>query len=217
MSAVAAGFAAFTKPTSVTLIRQDVLPDLPLGEQPEFRIRRFTQAVTLASNPNPDPDKFRLDATTNQSYQLKSTFTRHPVVRGESITDHRIRRPRAFTYQGWITATPYVPWTAGSFGGSPIGNRLEEQVRQLEAMNARGEPVLVVTSMRAMSDMGIESISFDRDSDTGAAVRVAIRLVEIRIVSEIRAKVTPSRELYRLGLGTGLGRSVDTSTSITFQ
>jgi hypothetical protein len=147
MSAVAAALAPFLKPTSVTLIRQDPLPDLPLGAQSAFRIKRRTDAVTLAASFAPHQDKFRLDVSTRQTHELNSRFTRHPVVRGESITDHRFRRPESFSYQGWITATPFIPWTAGTFGGSPIGNRLAEQQRQLEAMYNRGEPVLVVTAM----------------------------------------------------------------------
>lgn len=208
MSAVAAGLAPFFKPTSVTLIRQDPLPDLPLGEQSAFRIKRRTEAVTLASSPLENKDKFRLDVSTRQSHELNSRFTRHPVARGESITDHRFRRPEAFTYQGWITATPFIPWTGGTFGGSPIGNRLAEQQRQLEAMYNRGEPVLVVTAMKVLANMGIQSLTFSRDTESGAALQVSIRLVEIRIVQEVKAKKICTTDACRLGFD-----DVSTATS----
>ena len=169
MSAVAAGLVPFLKPVSVTLIRQDVLPDLPSGEQSAFRIRRRVEAVRLASSPAENPDKYRLDVTTRQNYRLRARFTRHPVARGESITDHRFRRPRVFDFQGWITATPYIPWTAGTFGGSPIGNRLSEQMRTLEEMFERGEPVIMVSAIKDLTNMGIESLEFGRDAQSGAA------------------------------------------------
>ena len=201
MSALAAGLAPFFKLTSVTLIRKDPLPELFLGEKSDFRIKRFTDAVTLAASPKPDPDKYRLDVTTRQSHEFQARFTRHPVVRGESITDHRFRRPQTFSFQGWITATPYIPWTSGTFGGSPIGDRLAEQRRSLEAMFERGEPVLMVSSGAALDNMGITSLSFNRDSETGAALQVSIRLVEVRIVQEVQAKPVPAGEAAKLGFG----------------
>lgn len=209
MSAIAAGFAPYVKPTSVTLIRQDVLPNLPPGLKTGFRIKRRLRILKLSSSPNPDPDKFRLDVSTAQSYQRSSVFTRHPVERGESVTDHRIRNPKVFVCQGWITATPYIPWTAGSFGGSPVGDYLEKQVRQLEEMDATGEPVLVVTSLKTLPNMGITNIAFDRDQETGAGVRVAIRFREIPLVHELQARPVPTDLVARLG-----GVKTSTSTSI---
>lgn len=175
MSAVTKGPSPSIR--SVTIIRQDALPDAGPAVQSALRLARFTSSVAVLVTPLPTPDKFFTDVTTSQSHNFEWVATQNPVENGTTITDHVRRLPDVLTIEGLIVDTPLFPPV-------PIfTNRAQKEFQKLLSFADAREPVFVATSLRIYPDMIITRIGVSRDSSTGGAVPVSLTLQEIQISS----------------------------------
>lgn len=188
------------RPTSITLIRRDPLRNLPRGIGAKERIGAFIEAVALVASTKPDPDKFRLDATTSQKHARAVIFTQNPVPRGNIVTDHSILRPLVVQFTGIITETPFIPYTfTGEAGGAPTISRVQDQIRRLEQFFEQREPLFMASSIRTVDGMAISSLTIGKSQSTGAAVDVQMTLQQILFVDAIRDQAVPDTQADQLG------------------
>lgn len=175
MSGVTSGPSPGIK--SVTIIRQDALPDAGPAVQSALRLARFTQSVALLVTPSPTPDKFFTDVTMSQQHTFEWAVTSNPVENGSTITDHVRKVNSPLNFDGIITDTPLFP-------PSPIfANRAQKEFQKLLSFAEAREPVFVATSLKIYPDMIISRIGVTRDGSTGGAIPVSITLTPITISS----------------------------------
>lgn len=187
-------------PTSVTLIRRDPLANLPPGLSAKKRIQGFIEAVALVASTLRDPDKFRPDATTSQRQVRSAVFTMNPVPRGNTVTDHSIRRPIIVQFTGVITETPFIQYTASDFGLAPTVSRVQDQLRLIEQFYEEREPLYMASSLGAIDGMGIRTLSTGKGQETGAAVDITITLQQIMFIDAIRDEPIPDSQSAQLGI-----------------
>lgn len=189
-------------PTSVTLIRRDPFPTVPATTGGRERLRSFVEAVSLVASTKIDKDKFRPDATMRQRHISRRVFTKHPVPRGSTITDHTFERPDILQFTGIITQTPFLDFTsAARLAGRVNGlSRVQEQLRILRGFFKTAEPLFVATSVKAYESMGITSLVEDKNPDTGAAVQVTIVMEAIDTVEALQVEPIPDTLYDQLGL-----------------
>ena len=189
---------------SVTIIRQDVLPDAGAGIQAAARLARFAQSIAVLMTPLPTPDKVRFDVTDRQRPTFEWDTTENPIQDGSTITDHVRKLPEILEVEGIITDTPLFP---------PIPIQLNrahrEWLKLFEIAEAR-EPVFVATSLKVYPSMIIRRLSPAREVGTGGAIAVSMTLKEIRI----------SRQLVEIPLidptaaATGANAATDGGTQV---
>lgn len=197
-------------PTSVTLVRQDVLPNLPPALNAKARIASFLRAVSLVKSTKRDKDKFRPDVTKSQSHNFTYKYTTNRVPRGEPLTDNRIRNPIVFNFTGIITETPFISITdpGGVLSGLPFIDRVNGYLQQLRVMADSGDRFYVYTSTFVHTGMVITRLTVSKGQDTGQAAEVRLSMQQIRTSTEVRVDPLPSDEASQLGLlptvtGTG--------------
>jgi hypothetical protein len=125
------------------------------------------------------------DATLDESWSDTAEWTDFPVETGLPASDHAIINPVKLTLRGVVTDTPLQ---AGAIALPDRGRRAYE--RLLTLMKARSL-VTVVTSLRVIQNMGIESVDLARDSKTGQAVYPVVSLKEVRIVKSVSVPIPP--------------------------
>ena len=184
------------RPTSMTLVRRDVLAGQPLAYKASERIKQFLEAVTIVASTKRDPDKFRLDVTMAQRHQSTAVFTDNPVPRGNSVTDHSIRRPDRAQFTGTITETPFGLRDSSLL---PSISRVQDQLRLLYQLKDDREPLLMVTSVRTVDGMAITSLDVSKSQETGLAVDISISLKKILFVSEVRDDPIPDTLAAQVG------------------
>ena len=180
MSAVTKGPAPSIK--SITIIRQDALPDAGPAVQSALRLARFAQSVALLVTPQPTPDKFFADITTSQTHQFEWDWTDNPVENGATITDHVRRIPAVLDVEGLIVDTPLFPPTPFT------ANRAQANWQKLLSFANERNLVFVATSLRIYPNMGIMSLTVSRDVTSGGSIPVSISLKEIFISSTTTAQ-----------------------------
>ena len=177
MSTVAKGFAPGIK--SVTIIRQDVLPDAGAGVQAAARQARFLASVALLLAPAPTADKTTFDVTETQTLSFELDVTMNPIQNGSTITDHSRRLPDFFECVGVFTDSPLFPPVPFSL------DRANREWTKLKSFFDAREPVFIASALRIFPSMILKRLVLTRDVDTGAAIRVAISAQQIRIASSL--------------------------------
>lgn len=187
------------RPTSITLVRRDPLPNL-VGLGRKERISAFIEAVSLVASQQRSNDKVRLDATTSQRHSRGAIFTQNPVPRGNIVTDHSIERPLIVQFSGVISETPFYPYTGqNAFGGLPGVSRVQDYIRLLDQFFDERQPLYMASSIRTVDGMGITALNISKSQSTGAAIDVSMSLQQILFVSAIRAEPTPDTQAAQLG------------------
>jgi len=125
------------------------------------------------------------DVTLDESYEDTVEWTEYPVETGIPITDHAIIDPVRLTLSGVITDTPTRP------GAVPFRDRSRLAYERLLALKDARTLVTVVTSLRPLANMGIESVDLKRDATTGQAVTPVVTLKQIRIVNSVSVPIPP--------------------------
>ncbi len=125
------------------------------------------------------------DVIIDESWSDVAEWTDFPVETGLPISDHAIIEPTKLTLSGIVTDTPIQ---AGAIALPDRGRRAYE--RLLFLMNARSL-VTVITGLRVLQDMGIESVDVTRDNTTGQAVWPVVSLKQVRIVNSVSVPIPP--------------------------
>ena len=206
MSAVAKDQTPSIK--SVTIIRQDVLPNACPGVQAAARQARFLQSVALLLTPLLTPDKAYADVTEAQQHTFEWDATENPIQNGSTITDHVRRLPDTFDAVCVFTDTPFFP-------PSPIQlNRAHREWTKLLSFAEAREPVFIATSLRIYPSMIIRRLSVARDATTGAVIRVAILAREIRVASSLLEVPLTDGDVAALGAAPITDGGTQTATQV---
>jgi hypothetical protein len=186
----------FRGPTSVTLIRRDPFPTLPVGLSAAERVRRFTSALTLLRAPQDDVDKWRADVAKSQRHSRSLTLTKFPVQKGVDVTDHSRRNPDVFEFDGVLTDSPF-----GKFGNpTPIfTNQALRKFQKLNEYFEQREPLFVATSIRVYESIIISRFESYRDEETGGAILISLGFEELRIEAESLGDALVDEEAAMLG------------------
>ena len=171
-----------------------VKPSIPnfLGQLPTVKLGKVAVSVIL-----------------REEYSDTLRITDHPVEGGANITDHSFKEPVRVTLTcGWSNAslTALQQEVVGIFnaiasnGLSAVKTQLSQfdyvshvYAQLLDTQSAR-QPINIVTTMRLYSNMLIESLSVQRDKDTGNIIAVVAACREVIIVSTLTATVAQANQ-----------------------
>lgn len=146
-----------------------------------------------------------VDSCLDETHQLVSTITDHPVEEGFNVTDHSRPEPDRVTLRCFVSNTPLsleqasrsvrqgnVDFTtsaaqAARLSVSGVDGRGKATFDQLERMRVKGELLKVVTTLRtyAKSDsegMMIESLNIPRTRENYDGLEWTMMLKRVRIV-----------------------------------
>jgi len=125
------------------------------------------------------------DVVTSETYEGGVDWTSHPVESGLEITDHGVINPDRIVLSGIVTDAPFPTQ------GLPLPQRARAAYERLLDLKNSKALLVVVTGLRVMRDMVIESVDLERDSQTGESVRPKVALKEIRIVASVTVPIPP--------------------------
>lgn len=149
----------------------------------QFNIVR-RPARTGASLKDAESGVLTFDATMNESGTDAIEVTKHPVEQGIEITDHSQPEPTKLSLSGVFTNTPLGD-------DSPEVNRDIRLYESLRALQAKREPVTVVTGIRIYQDMIITSVGGARDSGSGQEINVTVEFQQVRFAQQAVVPVPP--------------------------
>lgn len=127
---------------------------------------------------------FEFDLVDSESWEDPIEWTDFPVESGISVTDHGVIQPVKLTLSGVVTDSPLPP-------SVPTLQRARRAYEALIEIAKRRNLVTVVTGVRVLENMAIESVALARDNATGKAVRPVISLREVRIVQSVTVAIPP--------------------------
>lgn len=193
------------RPRSITLVRTDPIPNLPKSAGAAARLKAAVRAIALVATDVPDPDKWKADATTDQTHSRALEITDHPVETGFRITDHSRRLPDTLVFTGVVSDTPTTP--LGAFLALEqqlqFKSRAQAQYQAFNEFFEAREPLFVATSLKVYPCMLIQSYDISRNADSGAAIEVSVQLREIQIRDEVLAGPLLDDDALDLGAGPG--------------
>lgn len=123
------------------------------------------------------------DIIVAESHNLSNTMTSYNIEDGSKISDHIENNKRTGSLSGLITSFSLNSEVL-------VGNRALEAFVTLEEIHNKKELVDVVTVLKVYRNMNINSISINRDSDTGEALTADISFEQANIVKLEQITVT---------------------------
>lgn len=127
------------------------------------------------------------DATKSETHEQGAQVPRHPVESGVDVA-HQIRpTPFRLKLRGTITATPLQD-------DRKEVDRVRKKHEEMLDLVERGEPVRIVTGLKAYDEMAIENYKANRGPDVGQAIDVQLDLSQIRTVETAEVDI-PARIL----------------------
>ena len=117
------------------------------------------------------------DALIDEQNNWSATIPEYAVEDGHTISDDIIVGAEQLSLTLFVTDTP-VSWK--SRHGSYIG-RSDDVIDDLKNMYFSGRAVTISTTRKTYKNMGIESLSVSRSSDTGYAKEVQVTCKKINI------------------------------------
>lgn len=187
------------RPRSVTILPKAPKPDT-------------LKAYAIVSTELPFKEKFQLDTTTSQRHTREMISTQNPVEAGFTVTNHVRRTNDIIEITGILTDTPIglaLLNVKETFAGI-YKNLALQNYKKLDDLFLKKEPVYVATSFRTYDSMLIKSLSITKQTGTGYALEVSIRLEEIMIRSPL--SVPAILDLDGLLLGGGQETNIGTQT-----
>jgi hypothetical protein len=161
------------RPRTIAIFAAD--PSGVAGAVGKIQAFLLTQAAVIDL-----PGRVRLD--TVGSYSASSTYqvARSPVER--TVADNFIRQPRYLSVEGTLSASgPLLPFGAGIGAFGSLVRRDIMQTKALRDLQARGEPLIVVTPSEPYPSMALVSL---QETHAGPhQVRLSLAFEEIEIVS----------------------------------
>lgn len=159
-------------------------------------------------------DSITIDACTDETHNLTSTVTDHPVEEGPNISDHSRPDPDQVTLACFISNTPLSidqqnlanqdaggqPAQTTSGGATQITevpNRAHQVFLKLKKLRDEGTLIEVVTTLKtygllATEGMMITSISIPRNSKNYDGLEFSVTLKQVRIVRNRQTSVQSS-------------------------
>lgn len=135
----------------------------------------FIGVVTILAARGLDSlDSIAWDATLSETHTRENDITDHQVEDGGNVSDHIRAKPRRLTIDAVISDTP-------TSTGVLDPGRAKLLVERLDKL-ADGQTFTVTTGLRDYDSMAIEALEVPRASGSGKALRVVLRLKQIRIV-----------------------------------
>lgn len=150
-------------------------------------LRRKTSPVLVGKDASVDGKNrgdqieiIQFDAVLNESHQLGSDVTFHPVEDGAQITDHIRKRPDTIQIDGIVSGTPIKFLASFRVQEDPVSQAYET----LRDIMEKSTLVDVVTTLRVYQNMALTSVSITRDADSGNILNASLTLQEVRIVKQ---------------------------------
>jgi len=151
-------------------------------------------------------DGIEFDALIEESKTYEADVPSYPVEEGFEISDTIILKPLSLSMTLFLTNTP-VTWKV-FHGASP--SRVQDILKQLEALYFQKKPVTVVTSERTYSNMAILRFELSKTKENGTSREIPIEFQEIR-VTESRTTTIPDEYGKSGATGTNAGTANTTS------
>ena len=174
------------------------------------------KTYAVLSTSLPFKDKFQLDVTRTQKHSRQMAMTENPVENGFTATNHVRRLPVVLEVDGILTDTPTglaILNVKETFAGV-YRNLALQNFNKLNDLFQRREPVFVATSIAVYENMIITGLDVSKQTNTGYALEVSIRLQEIFIRSPLN--VPPILDLDGAVLGGGEAQNLGTQpTTLT--
>jgi hypothetical protein len=128
------------------------------------------------------------DALIDEDKNYEADVPVYPVESGFEVSDTIILKALTLSMTLYLTNTP-VTWRE-RHGSSP--SRVQDVIKQLEALYFAKEPVTVVTSERTYPNMAITSINLRKSLETGSSREIPISFQEIRVTEAATASIPDS-------------------------
>lgn len=128
-----------------------------------------------------------VDAFLTESHTQSAEVTEYSVEEGSPISDHVTPAPDGLSITGIISPTSI--YTSGNESGI---DRVAECDQKFAELMAKGEPVDVVTGLRAYTNMVITEYAVNRSAENGRSLEFSMTLVKIRVIT---SKITPIAKL----------------------
>ena len=129
-----------------------------------------------------------------EKHSLKFRVSDHPLQDGSTISDHVHRELREVTVEGMFTNHPirqdepkdrvtFKDEFATSEVKQSVTNTALAKFEELKRLADARKPVRLVCSLEIYPKMVITAIDYDRDKDSGSAIRFTMTLRELKTVS----------------------------------
>lgn len=130
------------------------------------------------------------DVTLEEQLQDSVTVTDHPVEIGASISDHAFVNPsEVMLHIGFTDSKDFLSSFLGSSSPTPA-----EAYEQLRQMMTDRDPLDIVTSRRAYTDMLIQSIAVTTDEKTSNILLANVKLRQVILVSTSTTALKPAAQ-----------------------
>ena len=138
---------------------------------------------------------FPIDAAITEEHTYDSEVTSYPVESGSDITDNVRTLPIEITIEGLVSDNPLERVASLRSSALAVPSEFELEARtpsgeafdKLRQIREAREPVTITTTLKVYENMIMESLSFPRDSKTGAALRFNATFKQVIIVDNRRA------------------------------
>lgn len=173
----------------------------------------MAQRALFVTKLESDSAVIEVDSCLDESHQLVSTITDHPVEQGFNVTDHSRPEPDRVSLRCFVSNTPLsiqeversirqgnIDWVtsasqSAALSVTGIAGRGAETFTQLEKMRLTGALLTVVTTLKtyAASDtdgMLIESITIPRSRQNYDGLEFTVNLKQVSIVTNRSTRST---------------------------
>lgn len=140
------------------------------------------------------------DLFISEKHALSFKVGEHPLQNGATVSDHVQRDLQEVTVEGMFTNHPiggrsysekvtFEKNYASQDVQSSVANTALQKLESLRNLAKKKEPVRLVCSLDIYPKMVITNIEYERDKDSGNAIRFSVTLREVNIVS-LKASVS---------------------------
>jgi hypothetical protein len=159
-----------------------------------------------------------VDAFLCESHELRAEVTEHPTESGHSFVDHVYNLPVRVQLAGIISNTPmtltgltvfrsFENWQSGE-----TNDIAEKAFKKLEDIFAQRKPIIISTQLKDYTNMVLESLSVERDSQSSACLKFCCCAVQIRTVNQERISMPKVKRAEAVkDLGKQEAKPVDSS------
>jgi hypothetical protein len=131
-----------------------------------------------------DGTTLALDASLRQNHEQRNEVTEHPIETGAEVSDNIRAKPRTFTLEGVVSATPVV-----NPGETPEANRHVAAYHKLESAAAGRQMIAVATGLKKYPTLAIEGLSVPREPGKGVDLYFTLTLKEVVFATTATATV----------------------------
>lgn len=137
---------------------------------------------TTITNPDNGNVLVRFDNNLEEKYMRDADVTAHPIEDGVPVTDNHQARQRMFELVGEITNTPLVI-------EQDIPNRAQFYFEVLDALVESGQRLTITSGLKVYDNAVLKSYNVNRNYQNGQALVVALKVVQLEVVSSATVQV----------------------------